>query len=994
MQNWEVLEAYFKNRNFAQMQIDSFNQFVDDKLPLIVEENNEIIPKIEEVRIELANIELSKPTITEADGSPRTSFFPMEARIRNRTYAGKIFLTMKLFRRDVEQDTRRAYIGDLPIMLKSKLCWLNGKTDDELIDMGEDPRDFGGYFIVNGSEKALMTQEVLASDRVLLSEMSKGVAAEVISTRGAFRGRVRVARHFDGMLYVTFPASPRKLKLFVLLKALGLISLKDIKDAFPEEKEIENDVLLNWQNTIAKTEEEALDRIGKYVAPGQVVDYRLRRAQEVIDAFLLPHIGQKKLDRLAKAYFLTMMATKSIERHYGLRGEDDKDHYSNKRLELSGKLMEHLFRYSFKYFIKDLRFQIDRTITRRRKLNIATVVRPGAISERIRFAMSTGNWIGRATGVSKFMDRVNYISPLTDLRKVKSPLNKNRELYEARDVHGTHWGRLDPIETPDGPMCVAPETEMLLDDYSSTSIKEFEKIWQEKKIVSIDWENNKAEKKADIARHISMAPNKKVFELQTKESNRKIIASADHPFFSESFGKIALEKLKSGERVAVLPGRPIKFEMPENKTIIGEKEILDACPQKTDRQYILNELKEKGLVPLLDSNEKILALARLLGFIFGDGGLSVSMKKHKSSCTITFAGRQADLQEIRKDIEELGFNAGKFSKTKRVSVLTNGRIISGFSETMHCYSKPLWILFRALGAPVGDKAVNRTKIPAWIMGGRKIIAREFLSGFFGSEMTKPSIDKRNGKIFLQPMLSLNKSKQLLQNALEFAEQLKELLQKFGVKVSHIKIVDGIKRKSGIETKKIKLLVSSRTESLLNLYGSIGFAYCAERKSVARMAYSYLLFKKTMIEKRIKAQEIAIVLAGNGKSVSQIMETMDAGVKRHDVSNWLKKSRKGLNKFIRVSQKEFPKFNDWIREHCISANGLAWETIESIKETECKEVMDITTRQDYHNFFANGFLTGNCGLVKNLCLMAEVTTDADDKPLEELLNRKGVKMRKL
>src|SRR3989344_629343 len=372
MQNWEVLEAYFKNRNFAQMQIDSFNQFVDDKLPLIVEENNEIIPKIEEVRIELANIELSKPTITEADGSPRTSFFPMEARIRNRTYAGKIFLTMKLFRRDVEQDTRRAYIGDLPIMLKSKLCWLNGKTDDELIDMGEDPRDFGGYFIVNGSEKALMTQEVLASDRVLLSEMSKGVAAEVISTRGAFRGRVRVARHFDGMLYVTFPASPRKLKLFVLLKALGLISLKDIKDAFPEEKEIENDVLLNWQNTIAKTEEEALDRIGKYVAPGQVVDYRLRRAQEVIDAFLLPHIGQKKLDRLAKAYFLTMMATKSIERHYGLREEDDKDHYSNKRLELSGKLMEHLFRYSFKYFIKDLRFQIDRTITRRRKLNIAT----------------------------------------------------------------------------------------------------------------------------------------------------------------------------------------------------------------------------------------------------------------------------------------------------------------------------------------------------------------------------------------------------------------------------------------------------------------------------------------------------------------------------------------------------------------------------------------------------------------------------------------------
>ncbi len=453
MDNWELIEAYFRDKNFAQMEIDSFDQFVEKKLPEIVEESSEIVPKIEEVKIELSDIEVLKPKIVEADGSPRSEFYPMEARTRNRSYAGPLFLTMRMLRRDVEQDLRRAFIGELPIMIKSKLCWLNGKSDEELIENGEDPMDRGGYFIINGSEKVLITQEVLASDRVLISEGLKGIDAEVISTRGAFKGRVRVSRKNDGMLNITFPSSPRKLKLFVLLKALGLKTLKEFKDAFPEEKEVENDILVNWQNTFVKTEEEALDRLGKFVAPGQVIDYRLRRAQEVIDAFLLPHIGQKKEDRLAKAYYLAMMATKSIERAYGLRGEDDKDHYANKRLELSGKLMEHLFRYSFKYFIKDLKFQIDRTVTRRRKLNISTVVRPGAVSERIRFAMSTGNWIGRATGVSKFMDRVNYLSPLTDLRKVKSPLNKNRELYEARDVHGTHWGRLGPVETPDGPQC-------------------------------------------------------------------------------------------------------------------------------------------------------------------------------------------------------------------------------------------------------------------------------------------------------------------------------------------------------------------------------------------------------------------------------------------------------------------------------------------------------------------------------------------------------------
>ncbi len=457
LQQWDqytLVESWFKSKNFAQMGIDSYNQFIDEKLPEIIRENKVITPKIEEVRIELEDVEVLKPRIVEADGSPRNDFFPMEARIRNRTYSAPLYLTMRLLRRDVEQDVKKTYIGEMPVMLKSKLCHLTGKTPEELIQMGEDPMDFGGYFIVNGSEKALTSQEVLASDRILITESAGDkFSAEVISTKGAFKGRVRVTRSKDGLLSVSFPASPRKLRLFALLRALGLKDDREMMDAFPSNTAILNDVLINLEANDVKDEEEALDRIGKYVAPGQVIDYRLRRAQEVIDGFLLPHIGAAKEDRRAKAYYLATMATRAIERAHGLRGRDDKDHYANKRLELPGKLMEHLFRHSFKYFMKDLTFQIDRTVTRRRKLNISTVVRPGAVTERLLFGMSTGNWIGRSTGVSRFMDRVNYLGPLTEFRKVKSPLNKNRELYEARDVHGTHWGRLCCIETPDGPQC-------------------------------------------------------------------------------------------------------------------------------------------------------------------------------------------------------------------------------------------------------------------------------------------------------------------------------------------------------------------------------------------------------------------------------------------------------------------------------------------------------------------------------------------------------------
>src|SRR3989344_1929527 len=82
------------------------------------------------------------------------------------------------------------------------------------------------------------------------------------------------------------------LYLLLVYERVGnrLRSPQAITDAFKDQKEIQNDVMINNENLLVKSEKEALDKIGKFVAPGQVEEYRLRRAQEVIDAFLLPHI--------------------------------------------------------------------------------------------------------------------------------------------------------------------------------------------------------------------------------------------------------------------------------------------------------------------------------------------------------------------------------------------------------------------------------------------------------------------------------------------------------------------------------------------------------------------------------------------------------------------------------------------------------------------------------------------------------------------------------
>ena len=90
-----------------------------------------------------------------------------------------------------------------------------------------------------------------------------------------------------------------------------------------------------------------------------------------------------------------------------------------------------------------------------------------------------------------------------------------------------------------------------------------------------------------------------------------------------------------------------KMSSRTGKVILGEQQILDAVPEKSDKEYIIKELKEKGLCPLVD-NEKTHVLSRLLGHMFGDGSLTISMKKFKSNCTLHFSNKNVGFFAIMK----------------------------------------------------------------------------------------------------------------------------------------------------------------------------------------------------------------------------------------------------------------------------------------------------------------------------------------------------------
>jgi DNA-directed RNA polymerase subunit B" len=147
------------------------------------------------------------------------------------------------------------------------------------------------------------------------------------------------------------------------------------------------------------------------------------------------------------------MAEACFELALERRGEDDKDHYSNKRLKLSGDLMEDLFRVAFNRLTRDIKYQLERARMRNRDLNVVTTVRADVLTERMIHPLATGNWVGGRTGVSQLLDRTDYMASLSHLRRVISPLSRSQPHFEARDLHATQWGRICPCETPEGPNC-------------------------------------------------------------------------------------------------------------------------------------------------------------------------------------------------------------------------------------------------------------------------------------------------------------------------------------------------------------------------------------------------------------------------------------------------------------------------------------------------------------------------------------------------------------
>ena len=450
-----LIQKYFQEHSIIMSDIESFNSFVDFELQKILDENKEveptiIPPNVDTYKIRFDKIWITKPEITEADGSKR-DIFPSEARLRKITYAAPMFVEVSAHINGQKRESIKTQIGNLPIMLKSKYCHLNKLDKEGLIDAGEDPDDPGGYFIINGSEKVLVNIEDLSSNRVLVEKASTGPSeyiGKLFSERGSFKIPHIMERMKDGIIYLSFTRIKR-IPVVIVIKALGLMKDEEIMRSVSENNY--DEMLVNLYECVdIKTQEDAIDYIAKKSGITQSKDIRIERTKEIIDKYLMPHIGIDKKDRLQKAYNLCKMIKKFIHVSRGEIRVDDKDHYMNKKIKMSGDLLADLIRVNLNILINDLLYNFQRIVKRGKFPSIKVIIREKLLTSRIYSSMATGNWVGGRKGVSQRIQRINFLDMISHLQRVVSPLSATQENFEARELHSTHLGRLCPVETPEG----------------------------------------------------------------------------------------------------------------------------------------------------------------------------------------------------------------------------------------------------------------------------------------------------------------------------------------------------------------------------------------------------------------------------------------------------------------------------------------------------------------------------------------------------------------
>ena len=464
----KLLKNHFETSGFVSIQKDSFEYLVHNRFRDIIEEESNIIiniSKTDKYVVELNNITIMKPQIIEEDRTIRY-ITPAEARMRDLTYESSVcvnidekFMTLVQDKWQITEHniTNHVPICKLPIMLQTSKCNLYNMTDDEKYQAAECYRDKGGYFIIKGKERVLITQERINYNciYVFLQKLSSKwkYIAEIRSMSEETGHSVLLQCKIDKNgrnISFSIPYINQDIPVMILFMAFGITNYEEIIKIIGINENTNKIVMyMIYETFMINNKEKAINFISSNITYEIDDDKKERSIEQILDNELLPHLGITSTKK-EKIYFIGLMVHKIIATFIGDREVDDRDHISNKRNENAGVLIGDLFRSLYKRFIRSLYPQLEK---RQDIINI--ISKFNTITYGLKHSFSTGKWGVQKNsyirqGVSQVLSRLTYSAILSHLRRLVIPIGKEGKNTKIRQIHCSQIGYICPAETPEG----------------------------------------------------------------------------------------------------------------------------------------------------------------------------------------------------------------------------------------------------------------------------------------------------------------------------------------------------------------------------------------------------------------------------------------------------------------------------------------------------------------------------------------------------------------
>ena len=449
MSNWDLVNSFFEKNKLTNHQINSYNTFIEICIQQIINDIGNINLKTneEEANITFCNIYIDKPKHTESDGQTNL-IRPKDARLRNLTYSSSLFVDIKYTSRNNEEIFDKCFIGKIPVMIGSNLDKQCNKHDSNCY------LDQGGYFIISGSEKVLISQEKMNNNQIYIFKNNKSIECEVrslneniVKSTSTLKLYIVQNNDYDIKLRVQLPFLKSDIPVLYVFDLFekNYLDYLDLSDDYVKEyllfSEIDRENSLEIPNYINKK-----------------LNFKTNKSKELIDDQLiknfLPHCATIE----EKLMFFGTMIINTIKCCNGKLQFDDRDHYKNKRVDVAGDLLSFLFKQLYRKMHKDMATNLQKNFEQSRILNISQLIKSKIITNGMKYSLATGNWgmssvQGVRVGISQVLNRHSYMSTLSHLRRINSPIGKDGKVTLPRQLHGSHAYRICPCETPEGQSC-------------------------------------------------------------------------------------------------------------------------------------------------------------------------------------------------------------------------------------------------------------------------------------------------------------------------------------------------------------------------------------------------------------------------------------------------------------------------------------------------------------------------------------------------------------